>query len=92
MFASTSLERGATAPLFDCLLQFCRCAFDFGVAVLASSGFHSEQAAAMHIFEIAIRESVSVLRIRTVPLVDPEVPFCIFAESVPTDELVLLVC
>ena len=51
-----------------------------------------EQAAAVHIFEIAIREFVSSLRIRTVPLVDSEVPLCIFAEAVQTDELVFFVC
>jgi hypothetical protein len=66
--------------------------FDFGVAVLASSASCREKPAAVNIFEIAIREFVSALRIRTVPLVDSEMPLCIFAEAVQTDKLILLVC
>src|SRR5881398_2439041 len=43
----------------------------------------------MNIFEIAIRKFVSCLRIFGVCVVDSEVPFCIFAKAVQTNELVL---
>jgi hypothetical protein len=45
----------------------------------------------VNIFEIAIREFVSSLRIRTVPFVDSEMPLCIFAEAVETDELIFFI-
>jgi len=60
---------------FNCTLQFGGCAFDFGVAVLPSSGSHGEQTAAVNVLEIAIGKFVSALRIHTVPLVDSEIPF-----------------
>ena len=45
----------------------------------------------MNTYEIAVREFVSALRIRRVPFVDAEMPFCIFAESVQTDKLVFFI-
>ena len=75
-----------------CTFQFFRRIFDFYVAVLASSGFHREQPTPMNIFKIAVRKFVSALRIRTVPLVDREMPLCIFAEAMQTDKLILLAC
>ena len=46
----------------------------------------------MNIFEIAIGELVSLLGILRVMIVNPQMPFCIFAESVQSDEFVLFVC
>ena len=43
----------------------------------------------MNILEIAVRKFVSCFRIFGVCVVDSEVPFCIFAEAVQTNELVL---
>ena len=77
---------------FQPTLQFRRRVFDFGVTMLASSGFCRKQPAAMNIFEIAVRKFVSALRILRVAIIDPEMPLCIFTESVHTDELILFVC
>ena len=46
----------------------------------------------MNIFEIAIGELVSALRILRVPFVHAEMPFCIFTESMQTDKLVFFIC
>ena len=62
------------------------------MAILASSGFRGEQAAAVNDFEIAVGKLVSALRILSKPAVDPEMPFCIFTESMEPDKLILLVC
>jgi hypothetical protein len=43
---------------FNCTLQFGSCAFDFGVAVLPSSGSHGKQTAAVNVLEIAIGKFV----------------------------------
>jgi hypothetical protein len=77
--------------IFYLVLQFGSGCFDFSVAVLASSGFRREQTAPVNTYEIAVREFVSALRIRRVPFVDAEMPFCIFTESVQTDEFILFV-
>jgi hypothetical protein len=58
--------------------------------VLRSSAFYSEQSATMDIFEIAIWEFVSCFSLFAVRVVDSKVPFSIFAESVQTNEFVLL--
>jgi hypothetical protein len=76
----------------QCLLQFRRRVFDFGIAILASPGLRREQSAPMNIFEIAIGEFVSLLRILRVMIVNAQMPFCIFAESVQSDEFILFVC
>jgi hypothetical protein len=59
------------------------------MSVSAGPAFGSKQSATMDIFEIAIGKFVSCLRIFRVCVVDSEVPFCIFAEPVQTNELVL---
>ena len=46
----------------------------------------------MNVFEVAIGKFVSAFGVLWVSIVDSEMPFCIFAESVQTDKLVLLVC
>ena len=58
--------------------------------VLGGSAFYSEQSAAMNIFEIAIGKFISCFGLFAVRVVDSKVPFCIFAESVQTNEFVLL--
>jgi hypothetical protein len=58
-----------------CPLQLCRRVFDFGVAILASSGLRREQPAPMNIFEIAIGELVSLLGILRIVIVDAQMPF-----------------
>jgi hypothetical protein len=73
----------------QCLLQLRRRVFYFGVAILASSGFRREQPAPMNIFEIAIGELISLLGILRVMIVNAQMPFCIFAESVQSDEFIL---
>jgi len=45
----------------------------------------------MNIFEIAIGELVSLLGILWI-MIDAQMPFCIFAESVQSDEFVLIIC
>ena len=57
--------------------------------VLGGSAFYSEQSATMNIFQIAIGKSTSCFGLFAVRAVDSEVPFCIFSESVQTNELVL---
>jgi hypothetical protein len=74
------------------LLQLRRSVFYFGVAKLASSGLRREQPAPMNIFEIAIGELVSSLGILRVVIVDAQMPPCVFAESVQSDEFILFVC
>ena len=46
----------------------------------------------MNVFEVAIGKFVSPFGILWVSIVDSEMPFCIFAESVQTDKLILFVC
>jgi hypothetical protein len=75
----------------QCLLQLCRSLFYFGVAVLASSGLRREQPAPMNTFEIAIGELVSSLGILRVMIVNAQMPPCIFAESMESDEFILFV-
>ena len=75
-----------------CLLQFRRGVFDFGIAILASSGSRREQAGPMNVFEIAVRELVPAFRIHRVAIVDPEMPFCVFRKSVQANKLILFVC
>jgi hypothetical protein len=76
----------------QCLLQLRRRVFDFSIAILASSGLRREQPAPMNVFEIAIGELVSLLGILRVMIVNAQMPFCIFAESVQSDEFILFVC
>jgi len=74
------------------LLQLRRSVFYFGVAILASSGLRREQPAPMNIFEIAKGELVSSLGILRVMIVNAQMPPCVFAESVQSDEFILFVC
>ena len=46
----------------------------------------------MNVFEVAIGKFVSPFGVLGVALVNSEMPFCIFAESVQTDKLILFVC
>src|ERR1051326_772664 len=77
---------------FYLTLQFCRRVFDFHVAILASSASCSEKPATVNIREIAKREFVSAFCIRTEPLVDSQMPLCIFTKSVQADKLIFLIC
>jgi len=76
----------------DHRLELGRRIFNFVIFVLAGPTLRSKHAAAMNIFEIAIREFVSLFRILGVPMIDPEMPFCIFAEPMETDKLILCYC
>jgi hypothetical protein len=73
----------------DHRLQLGRRIFDFVIFMLTCPALRSEHAASMNIFEIAVGKFVSSFRTLGVPIVDPEMPFCIFAEPMETDELVL---
>jgi len=66
--------------------------FNFVIFMLACPALRSKHAASMNIFEIAVGKFVSSFRILGVPIVDPEMPFCIFAEPMETDELILCHC
>jgi len=57
--------------------------------MLTCPALRSEHTASMNIFKIAVWKFVSSFRIPGVPIVDPEMPFCIFAEPMETDEVVL---
>jgi len=46
----------------------------------------------MDVFEVAIGKFVSPFGVLGVALVNSEMPFCIFAESVQADKLILFVC
>ena len=46
----------------------------------------------MNVFEVAIGKFVSPFGVLRIALVNSEVPFCVFAESVQTDKLILFVC
>ena len=46
----------------------------------------------MDIFEVAIGKFVSLFGLLSIALVNSKMPFCIFAESVQTDKLILFVC
>src|SRR5437660_9858561 len=54
------------------------------------SALHCEQAAAVKILEVAERKLVCGCRIVGMRLVDPEMAFSIFSESVHANELILL--
>ena len=53
---------------------------------------HSQQRATMDIFEIPERKLVSGLGPFGMGLIDPEMPFAVFSESVHANELALLRC
>ena len=46
----------------------------------------------MNVFKIAIRKLVSLFCILRVMIVNAQMPLCIFAESVQSDEFVLFAC
>jgi hypothetical protein len=73
---------------FYCALQFRRCFFDIGIAVLTGSGLHCKQTAAVNIFEIAVRTLVSALRIQSETFVHGEMPLRVFGKAVRADKLV----
>jgi hypothetical protein len=60
--------------------------------VLICSGFDSEHATTVNIFEVAVRKFVSPFRVFGVPIVDSQMPFGIFTESVQADKFVFIVC
>jgi hypothetical protein len=74
------------------LKEFRRRLFDFHIAILVSPGFCRKQTAAMSTVEIAVRKFISPLRIHRIASIDSEMPFCVFAESVQPDKLILLIC
>jgi len=76
----------------QCLLQLRRRVFDFGVAILASSGLRREQPAPMNIFEIAIGELIPSFGMLVFLFVNPQIPFTVFIKSVLADKLILLLC
>ena len=63
--------------------------FDVVMLVLGGSTFYSEQSATMDIFEITNGKFISRFGLFAVRAVDSEVPFCIFPESMQTNEFVL---
>src|SRR5271166_5941458 len=72
---------GLTGLLFSCLLvnyseEICRCIFDSEVFVLASPALCGEDAAAMDIFEIAIREFVMPIPVFSILVVYPPRTTC----------------
>src|SRR5439155_22620168 len=76
----------------DHRFQLRGCICDFEILTLGSPTLRSKQPTAMNIFEIAVRKSVSSLCVLGVTIVDPEMPFCIFTESMQADELILCPC
>src|SRR6266542_4351082 len=64
--------------------------FNVVTSVFSGSASCGQQTATVNVFEIAVGKFVSALRIRTISVVDAKMPFCIFAESVQTDKLILL--
>jgi hypothetical protein len=69
-----------------------RCIFDSGISVLACSALDSKYAAAMDVFEVAIRKFVSSFGVLRESLIDAEIPFCIFSKAMLLNELVLELC
>jgi hypothetical protein len=63
--------------------------FNVDVAILASSRLHSKHPTAMNVFEIAIGKFVSSLGVLSVTIVDSQVPLCIFAKAMLSNELIL---
>src|SRR5439155_824229 len=76
----------------DHRFQLRGCICDFEILTLGSPTLRSKQPTAMNIFEIAVRKSVSSFCVLGVTIVDPEMPFCIFTESMQADELILCPC
>ncbi|HZR06117.1 MAG TPA: hypothetical protein VFA61_09840 [Candidatus Udaeobacter sp.] len=46
----------------------------------------------MNIFEVAIGKFISSFGVLRIALVDSQMPFCVFPESMHTDKLILFVC
>ena len=80
---SVSVTRTNHLAQFECGI------FDGVILVLGGSAFYSKQSATMDVFEIAIGKLISCFGLFAVRVVDSEVPFCIFAESMQTNEFVL---
>jgi hypothetical protein len=69
----------------------CRRIFDSGIPVLVCSSLHGKHPTTMNVFEVAIGKFVSPFGILGVTIVNSEMPFCIFAESMHADKLILFV-
>src|SRR6202030_1792826 len=63
--------------------------FDVEVLVLGRPAFRGQHSATMHVFKITIREFMPSLGILVLLLVDPQIPFRIFAEPMRCEELIL---
>src|SRR5712691_2975268 len=77
--------------LFDYSQQLNRSFLDLGIAALTGPAFHSEQAAAVEVFEIAIWELIARLCLLGVTFVHREMPLCIFVEAVDPNKFIFLV-
>ena len=64
--------------------------FNVRITVLTGPASHSQQRATMDIFEIPERKLVSRFGPFSMALIDPEMPFAIFSESVRANELILV--
>src|ERR1041385_3416969 len=70
--------------------QFGSRVFNFGVAVLSSSAFHSKQSAPMNCIEVAIRKLVAGFNVLGVSLIDSEIPLPVFTEIMLAEEFIFL--
>src|ERR1700730_11890181 len=66
--------------------------FDVEMLVLARPAFSGHHSATMDVFEITIREFIPSLGILALLLVDPQMPFRIFLESMRSEEFILGLC
>lgn len=66
--------------------------FNVGVAILASSRLHSKHPTAMNVFEIARGKFISSLGVLSVTIVDSQVPLCVFAKAMLSNEPILELC
>jgi hypothetical protein len=90
-------SRRLSASLFlhrrQCLdhaVQMDRGIFDDEALVLAGPAFGGEQAAAVSLLEVAIGEFISAFGVLAMLFIDAQIPFRIFLEPVPADEVILL--
>src|SRR6266568_5709825 len=76
----------------DHRFQLRGCICDFEILTLGSPTLRSKHPATMDIFEIAKGKLVSSFCVLGVPIVDPEMPFCVFTKPMLTDEFILCFC
>src|SRR5580765_4204370 len=71
--------------------QLCCCMFNVMMSVFSGPALCGEQTAAMDVFKIAIRKLVSALCLLRESLVNPEMPFGVFTESMQMDKIILFI-